>query len=123
MAAAKFHVEVRGDVAVLVQQGAPLFHETTESLAAVVEAAAKIGSHKIIVDARLSDLANYYSYVVRHAEVLSVMGFDSKFRSAIVGLPDQAFVMDFIVAVGQNRGWTVQRFYDMDAALQWLAAG
>ena len=123
MAAAKFHVEVRGDVAVLVQQGAPLFHETTESLAAVVDAAAKIGSRKIIVDARLSDLANYYSYVVRHAEVLSMMGFDTKYRSAIVGLPEQGFVMDFIVSVGRNRGWKVQRFYDMDEALQWLAAG
>jgi len=120
MAAAKFHVEIRGDVAVLVQEGAPLFHETTESLAAVVQAAAKIGSNKIIVDARLSDLANYYSYVVRHAEVLSMMGFDSKFRSAIVGLPQQAFVMDFIVDVGRNRGWKVQRFFDMEEALQWL---
>jgi hypothetical protein len=120
MAAAKFHVEVRGDVAVLVQQGAPLFHETTESLAAVVETAAKIGSNKIVIDARLSDLANYYSYVVRHAEVLSAMGFDAKFQSAIVGLPQQAFVMDFIVAVGQNRGWKVQRFFDMEEALQWL---
>ena len=81
----------------------------------------RCSSNKIVIDARLSDLANYYSYVIRHAEVLSVMGFDSKFRSAIAGLPDQAFVMDFIVAVGQNRGWTVQRFYDLDQALQWLA--
>jgi hypothetical protein len=120
MAAAKFHVEVRGDVAVLIQEGAPLFDETTRALAAVVEAAVKAGSNKIIVDARLSDLANYYSYVVRHAEVLSMMGFDTKFRSAIVGLPEQAFVMDFIVDVGRNRGWKVERFYDMDEALQWL---
>jgi len=119
--AAAFHVEVRGDVAVLVQEGAPLFEETTKSLTAVIETAVKIGSNKIIVDARLSDLANYYSYVVRHAEVLSMMGFDSRFRSAIVGLPEQAYVMDFIVAVGQNRGWRVQRFYDIDAALRWLA--
>jgi hypothetical protein len=121
MAAAKFHVEVRGDVAVLVQEGAPLFDETTESLTAVIKTAAKIGSKKIIVDARLSDLANYYSYVVRHAELLSLMGFDSAFRSAIVGLPEQVYVMDFIVAVGQNRGWTVRRFYDIDEALHWLA--
>ena len=119
--AARFHVEIRGDVAVLVQEGAPLFDETTQSLTAVVEAALKIGSNKIIVDTRLSDLANY-SYVVRHAEVLSLMGFDSRFRSAIVGLPEQAFVMDFIVAVGQNRGWKVRRSYDIDEALQWLAS-
>ena len=122
MAAAKFHVEVRGDVAVLVQEGAPLFDETTESLTAVVETALKIGSNKIVVDTRLSDLANYYAYVVRHAEVLSLMGFDSRFRSAIVGLPEQAFVMDFIVAVGKNRGWNVRRFYDLDEAMQWLAS-
>ena len=120
--AAKFHVEVHGDVAVLVQEGAPLFDETTQSLAAVVETALKIGSNKIVVDARLSDLANYYSYVVRHAEVLSLMGFDSRFRSAIVGLPEQAFVMDFIVDVGRNRGWNVRRFYDMNEAMQWLAS-
>jgi hypothetical protein len=25
------------------------------------------------------------------------------------------------VDVGRNRGWKVQRFYDMDEALQWLA--
>jgi hypothetical protein len=49
------------------------------------------------------------------------MGFDSAFRSAIVGLPEQVYVMDFIVAVGQNRGWTVRRFYDIDEALHWLA--
>ena len=49
------------------------------------------------------------------------MGFDSTFRSAIVGLPAQVYVMDFIVSVGQNRGWTVRRFFDMDEALQWLA--
>jgi hypothetical protein len=58
MAAAKFRVEVRGDVAVLVQEGSPLFEETTKSLAAVIGTALQIGSKKIIVDARLSDLAN-----------------------------------------------------------------
>jgi hypothetical protein len=122
MAAAKFRVEIRGDVAVLVQEGSPLFDETTKSLAAVIATASKIGSKKIIVDARLSDLANYYSYVVRHAELIPLMGFDSSFRSAIVGLPEQVHVMDFIVSVGQNRGWTVRRFYDIDEALQWLAS-
>jgi hypothetical protein len=121
MAAAKFRVEVRGDVAVLVQEGAPLFDETTKALAAVIETASKIGK-KIIVDARLSDLANYYSFVVRHAELIPLMGFDSSFRSAIVGLPEHAYVMDLIVSVGQNRGWTVRRFYDIDEALQWLAS-
>lgn len=102
--AAKFRVDVRGDVAVLVQEGAPLFDETTRSLAAVIETASKIGSKKIIVDARLSDLANYYSFVVRHAELIPLMGFDSSFRSAIVGLPDQAYVMDFIVTSRPESG-------------------
>ena len=119
--AAKFRVEVRGDVAVLVQEGAPLFDETTQSLAAVVATALEIGSKKIIIDARLSDLANYYTFVVRHAELLPLMGFDSSFRSALVGLPEQLFVMDFIVTVGQNRGWNVRRFLDFDEALKWLA--
>jgi|SRR5687767_14543392 len=121
MAAEKFRVEVRGDVAVLVQEGSPLFEETTKSLAAVIGTALQISSKKIIVDDRLSDLANYYNFVVRHAELIPLMGFDSTFRSAIVGLPAQVYVMDFIVSVGQNRGWNVRRFFDMEEALQWLA--
>jgi hypothetical protein len=119
--AAKFRVEVRGDVAVLVQEGAPVFDETTQSLAAVIATALKIGSKKIIIDARLSDLANYYAFVVRHAELIPLMGFDGSFRSALVGLPEQLYVMDFIVTVGQNRGWNVRRFLDLDEALKWLA--
>jgi hypothetical protein len=119
--AARFHVEVRGDIAVLVQEGAPLFEETSRSLAAVIATALEIGSKKIIIDARLSDLVNYYNYVVRHAELLPTIGFDGSFRSAIVGLPEQIDVMDFIVSVGRNRGWTVRRFLDMDEATRWLA--
>lgn len=121
MAAARFRVEVRGDVAVLVQEGAPLFDETSKALAAVIAAALEIGSKKIVIDARLSDLVNYYNYVVRHAELLPTIGFDGSFRSAIVGSPEQVDVMDFIVSVGRNRGWTVRRFLDMDDALRWLA--
>jgi hypothetical protein len=120
--ASKFRVEVRGDVAVLIQEGAPVFDETTQALAAVIETAMEIGSKKIIIDARLSDLANYYAFVVRHAELIPRMGFDSSFRSAIVGSREQLFVMEFIVTVGQNRGWNVRRFVDIDEALKWLAA-
>jgi hypothetical protein len=36
-------------------------------------------------------------------------------------LPEQAYVMDFILSVGQNRGWKVRRFLDIDEALRWLA--
>jgi hypothetical protein len=95
MAAAKFHVEVHGDVAVLVQEGAPLFDETTKALAAVIATSLEIGSKKIIIDTRLSDLVNYYNFVVRHAELLPAIGLDGSFRSAIVGLPEQVPVMDF----------------------------
>jgi hypothetical protein len=119
--AARFRVEVRGDVAVLVQEGSPLFDETTKALATVVARALEIGSKKIVIDARPSDLVNYYNFVVRHAELLSSLGFDSSFRSAIVGLPEQVGVMDFIVSVGRNRGWTVRRFLDLDEAMRWLA--
>jgi len=45
---------------------------------------------------------------------------DSSFRSAIVGLPEQIPVMDFIVSVGGNRGWNVRRFVDMEEAMRWL---
>lgn len=121
MAPARFHVEVHGDVAVLVQEGAPLFEETTRALAAVIAASLEIGSRKIIIDARLSDLVNYYNYVVRHAELLPTIGFDGTFRSALVGLPEQVPVMDFIVSVGSNRGWKVARFVDMEEARQWLS--
>jgi hypothetical protein len=120
MAAAKFQVEVRGDIAVLVQEGAPLFDETTKALAAVIAASLETGSKKILIDARLSDLVNYYNYVVRHAELLPTLGLDGSFRSAIVGLPEQLDVMDFIVSVGANRGWIVRRFVDMEEAMQWL---
>jgi hypothetical protein len=120
MAAAKFHVEVHGDVAVLVQEGAPLFDETTKALAAVIATSLEIRSKKIIIDARLSDLVNYYNYVVRHAELLPAIGLDGSFRSAIVGLPEQVPVMDFIVSVGGNRGWIVRRFVDLEEAKQWL---
>jgi len=121
MAAARFRVDVRGDIAVLVQEGSPLFDETTRALTAVLKMALEIGSRKIIIDARLSDLVNYYSYVVRHAELLPGLGLDGSFRSAIVGLPEQVDVMDFIVSVGRNRGWAVRRFLDMDEATRWLA--
>lgn len=57
---------------------------------------------------------------MRHAELLPRIGFDASFRSAIVGLPGQADVMDFIVSVGRNRGWTVRRFLDMEEAVQWI---
>ena len=60
------------------------------------------------------------THVVRHAELLPAIGFDGTFRSALVGLPDQVPVMDFIVSVGSNRGWKVRRFVDMDEAKQWL---
>jgi hypothetical protein len=120
MAAAKFHVELHGDVAVLVQEGAPLFDETTKALAAVIATSLEAGGKKIIIDARLSDLVNYYNYVVRHAELLPAIGMDSSFRSAIVGLPEQIPVMDFIVSVGGNRGWNVRRFVDMEEAMRWL---
>jgi hypothetical protein len=120
MAPARFRIEIHDDIVVLVQEGAPLFEETTRSLAALVGAALEAGSKKVIIDARLSDLVNYYDYVVRHAELLPTLGFDASFRSAIVGLPEQVPVMDFIVSVGRNRGWNVRRFIDMDEAMQWL---
>ncbi|HZM36177.1 MAG TPA: hypothetical protein VFC18_17015 [Burkholderiales bacterium] len=104
-----------------MQEGSPLFDETTRALAAVVKMALEIGSKKIIIDARSSGLVNYYNYVVRHAELLPSIGFDGSFRSAIVGLPEQVDVMDFIVSVGRNRGWTVRRFVDMEEATRWLA--
>ena len=62
---AELHVEVRGDVVVIVRKGVPLFEDTQTAMAAAVAAARDVGTKKLLFDVRLADLANFYSYIVR----------------------------------------------------------
>ena len=59
-------------------------------------------------------------HIVRHAELAPELGLDSSFRIALVGLPEQDDVLSFMVMVAVNRGWSCRRFFDFDAARQWL---
>ena len=113
-------IEVRDDVAVLVQEGVPDFGKTDQALAAAIATAVDLRSKKLLFDVRGADLANYYSYIVRHAESALAMGLDGSFRLAILGTPEQDNVMAFMVSVGHNRGWTVRCFLEMEDALAWL---
>jgi hypothetical protein len=119
MAAARFAVQIRGDVVVVVGQGAPEFQEANNALADAIAAPGK-HSKKILFDHRLVDLSNYYGFIVRHAEVAPALGLDSTFRIAHLGTRVQDEVLSYMVDVGRNRGWNVRCFMDFDAALQWL---
>ena len=119
--AARFSIQLHADVVVVHEEGTLEFEETQRALADAIRTARDAGSRKLLFDHRLVDLANYYSHIVRHAEVAPQMGLDSEFRIALVGHPGQEDVMAFSVMVGRNRGWDVRRFFDFDEALQWLA--
>jgi hypothetical protein len=118
---AEFHVEVRGDVVVIVRKGAPLFEDTQSAMAAAVAAARDAGTKKILFDVRLADLANFYSYIVRDVNLDPLLGLDTGFRICVVGSREQKDVMSFIVRVREMHGWKAQWFFDMDEALKWLA--
>ncbi|HEX6321724.1 MAG TPA: hypothetical protein VFZ84_22875 [Burkholderiales bacterium] len=120
---AEFHVELRGDVVVVVRKGAPLFEDTQKAVAAALAAARDAGTKKILFDVRLADLTNFYSYIVRDVNLDPLLGLDTSFRICVVGTREQADVMSFIVHVRQMRGWEAQWFFDMDEALKWLAGG
>jgi hypothetical protein len=120
--AVEFRVERRGDVVVVHEEGTLQFEETHRALAAAIKAALDSGSRKMLFDHRRVDLSNYYSHIVRHAELAPGIGLDSEFRIALVGHPGQEDVMAFSVMVGTNRGWDVRHFFDFDQALEWLRA-
>jgi hypothetical protein len=119
---AEFHVELRGDVVVVVRRGAPLFEDTQKAMAAAVAAAWDAGTKKILFDVRLADLVNFYSYIVREVNLDPLLGLDTSFCICVVGSREQADVMSFIVRVRQMRGWKSECFFDVDEALKWLAS-
>jgi hypothetical protein len=118
---AEFHVEIRGDVVVVVRKGAPQFEDTQKAMAAALAAARAAGTKKILFDVRLADLTNFYSYIVRDVNLDPLLGLDTSFRICVVGSRAQVDVMTFIVNVRQMRGWEAQWFFDMDEARNWLA--
>lgn len=118
----ELHVEVRGDVVVIVRKGAPLFEDTQTAMAAALAAARDMGTKKILFDVRLADLTNFYGYIVRAVNLDSLLGLDTGFRICVVGSREQADVMSFIVRVREMHGWKAQWFFDMDEALKWLAS-
>jgi hypothetical protein len=119
---AEFHVELRGDVVAVVRKGAPQFEDTQQAMAAAVAAARDAGTKTILFDVRLADLTNFYSYIVRAANLDPLLGLDTSFRICVVGSREQLDVMSFIVRVRQMHGWKAQMFVDMDEALKWLAS-
>ena len=119
---AGFHVQLRGDVVVVVRRGAPLFEDTQEAMAAAVAAARDAGTNKILFDVRLADLTNFYSYIVRDVNLDPLLGLDTSFRICVVGTREQVQVMSFIVRVREMHGWKAQWFVDMEEALKWLAS-
>jgi hypothetical protein len=118
--AAQFRVELRGDVVVVHEEGTVEFEEKQRAMAAAIRLALDSGSKRMLFDHRRVDIANYYSHIVRHAELAPGLGLDGAFRIAFVGRPGQEDVMAFSVMVGTNRGWDVQHFFDFDRALEWL---
>lgn len=119
--AAELHVELRGDVVVVVRKGAPLFEDTQKAMATALAAARDAGTRRILFDVRLADLTNFYSYIVRDVDLDPLLGLDTSFRIGVVGTREQEHVMSFIVRVRQMRGWQARWFFDMDEALKWLA--
>ena len=118
----ELHVEVRGDVVIMVRKGAPLFDDTQDGMAAAVAAARDVGTTKILFDVRLADLTNLYSYIVRAVNLDPLREQATSFRICLVGLREQADVMSFIVRVREMHGWKFQWFLDMGEALKWLAS-
>jgi hypothetical protein len=119
--AAPFTYQIRlvGGVVVVTEQGLALFEDVEQALAAAISAARDSGK-KILFDHRLADVANYYGYIVRHAETAMRIGLDNTFRVALLGTPDQDDVLSFMVTVGRNRGWNSRCFLDFNEALEWL---
>jgi hypothetical protein len=119
---AELHVEVRGDVVLVVRKGAPLFEDTQTAVASALAAARDVGTKKILFDVRLADLTNFYSYIVRAANLDPLPELATGFRICLVGSREQAAVIAFIVRVRETHGWKAQGFFDMDEALKWLAS-
>jgi hypothetical protein len=100
------HVDHVGDVVVITHTGAINFDDAHNAIGIGLTSAQKAAGKKLLFDLRFADLSNYYSFIVRHAELAPGMGLD---------------VSSFTERVVRNRGWNARHFFSMDEALEWLA--
>jgi hypothetical protein len=117
-----FLVHVDDGVVIVEQIGDLQFDETNKAIAAAVAAARGANSKRVLFDLTRAQLANYYSYTVRHAELAPDLGLDVSYALAFVGRPEADDVLSFIALTTRNRGWKSRYFFDRQAALEWLAA-
>ena len=105
------------------QRGVPDFEETNRSLAGAAELAKASAIHHVLFDLRDADVANYYSYAARHAELAPSLGFDTGFTIAILGRPEAEEVLGFYEKVARSHGWQARAFTDEAAAERWISPG
>jgi hypothetical protein len=117
------HVDHVGEVVVITHKGAMDFDEAHKAIGIALTSARNAAARKLLFDLRFADLSNYYSFIVRHAELAPEMGLDDSFLVAFVGTREAADVLSFTERVVRNRGWNARRFFSMEEALQWLANG
>ncbi|HYD58063.1 MAG TPA: hypothetical protein VEB41_14265 [Burkholderiales bacterium] len=115
-----FRIRVESDVVFVVESGRLDFDASNHAIVLAVEAAKAASTKCLLFDVRDADLSNYYSYIVRHADMAADTGIDAGFSIAVVGRPDATDVLSFIELVARNRGWRAKCFYDPDKALAWL---
>ncbi len=118
--AADYRVYVDAGVVVVEHVGALQFDDTNDAIGKAAEAARDANSKRVLFDLRRAELANYYSYSVRHAEVAPSLGLDTSHKLAFVGERGAADILSFIERVTRNRGWKARCFFDMDQAFEFL---
>ena len=97
------------------------FKDADSAISVAITTARNENAKKLLFDLQRADLANYYSFIVRHAERGLEMGLDATFLVAFVGAREAADVLAFMERVVRNRGWNARQFFSMDEALKWLA--
>jgi hypothetical protein len=107
-------------VVVATLHGSLQYEQTNQCIAAAARAARAAGSRSVLFDFRAADLANYYSYTVRHADVAPRLGLDTRFSLAFVGTTHAGEVLRFMEQVARSRGWRARAFHNMARALAWL---
>jgi hypothetical protein len=116
-----FRIEVTKGVVVVTHTGRLEYADTNKAIAAASEAAVKAGTKQVLFDFRQADIANYYSYAVRHAEFAPDFGLDTTYKIAFLGLPEAIDVLSFMETVAKNHGWQARYFFHFEGALVWLA--
>jgi hypothetical protein len=119
----QFEISVAYGVVVITLHGDLDYEEVNQAIAAGVKTAGASHSLGMLFDLRSADVANYYSYSVRHAETAPQLGLDTSFALAFVGTGESRDVLSFMETVARNRGWRARAFTAMPPALKWLSHG